>query len=123
MNFIFKLIIIVGIITLVSNTILAEEGETNFLSGYLNSENGILLAENIKLNLAELFKDLLKIADDEETIIACSEEENLKDCIGERSTEKGIKQQEQRLGMIQRGIQSLQNFGALEGNDFIQDLN
>ena len=57
MNFIFKLIIIIGIITLVSNTILAEEGETNFLSGYLNSENGILLAENIKLNLAELFKD------------------------------------------------------------------
>ncbi len=123
MNFIFKLIIIIGIITLVSNTILAEEGETNFLSGYLNSENGILLAENIKLNLAELFKDLLKIADDEDAIVACSEEDDLKNCIEERSTEEGIKQQEHRLGIIQRGIQSLQNFGALEGNEFIQDLN
>ena len=89
MNFIFKLIIIIGIITLVSNTILAEEGETNFLSGYLNSENGILLAENIKLNLAELFKDLLKIADDEDAIVACSEEDDLKNCIEERSTEEG----------------------------------
>ena len=70
MNFLFKTLILFGIIALVSNSIVAEEKEeSNLLSSYLNSEKGILIAENVKLNIAELFKDLLKIADDEEALI------------------------------------------------------
>ena len=124
MNFLFKTLILFGIIALVSNSIVAEEKEeSNLLSSYLNSEKGILIAENVKLNIAELFKDLLKIADDEEALIACSKEENLKTCIEEKTTEKGRKNQEYRINMMKRGIQTLRSYGNLEENKFIEDLN
>ena len=124
MNFLFKTLILFGIIALVSNSIVAEEKEeSNLLSSYLNSEKGILIAENVKLNIAELFKDLLKIADDEEALIACSKEENLKTCIEEKTTEKGRKNQEYRINMMKKGIQTLRSYGNLEENKFIEDLN
>ncbi len=124
MNFLFKTLILFGIIALVSNSIVAEEKEeSNLLSSYLNSEKGILIAENVKLNIAELFKDLLKIADDEEALIACSKAEDLKTCIEEKTTEKGRKNQEYRSNMMKRGIHTLRSYGNLEENKFIEDLN